>query len=131
MVPQSQGPFTVPRSPQGHPVLIQAGQIGPWPALRRPLGRAGLRDLPERGGRQEGVRRASRTQVAKCGRNPAHVKVAPAIYVITGETRPSPEAKLEVIDKLAKPVDALALLSEVLNFDFASKAMDEPSAIRS
>ena len=25
---QSRGPFSVPRSPQGHPVLIQAGQSG-------------------------------------------------------------------------------------------------------
>ena len=25
---RSRGPFTVPRSPQGHPVIIQAGQSG-------------------------------------------------------------------------------------------------------
>jgi alkanesulfonate monooxygenase SsuD/methylene tetrahydromethanopterin reductase-like flavin-dependent oxidoreductase (luciferase family) len=25
---RSRGPFSVPRSPQGHPVLIQAGQSG-------------------------------------------------------------------------------------------------------
>ena len=31
-----------------------------------------------------------------------------------------------MIDKLAQPIDALVLLSEVLNFDFASKPMDEP-----
>jgi alkanesulfonate monooxygenase SsuD/methylene tetrahydromethanopterin reductase-like flavin-dependent oxidoreductase (luciferase family) len=34
------------------------------------------------------------------------------------------EDKMAVIDKLAQPVDALALLSEVLNFDFYSKPMD-------
>ena len=39
---KSQGPFTVPRSAQGHPVLIQAGQSGPGQALRRRMGRDDL-----------------------------------------------------------------------------------------
>ena len=32
---------------------------------------------------------------------------------------------MELIDKLAKPIDGMALLSEVLNFDFASKGYDD------
>jgi alkanesulfonate monooxygenase SsuD/methylene tetrahydromethanopterin reductase-like flavin-dependent oxidoreductase (luciferase family) len=36
------------------------------------------------------------------------------------------EEKLALIDGLAKPIDGLALLSEVMNFDFARRAMDEP-----
>jgi alkanesulfonate monooxygenase SsuD/methylene tetrahydromethanopterin reductase-like flavin-dependent oxidoreductase (luciferase family) len=31
-----------------------------------------------------------------------------------------------MIERLAKPVDTLALLSEALNFDFATKEMDDP-----
>jgi len=34
---RSRGPFSVPRSPQGHPVLIQAGQSG-RPDVRREMG---------------------------------------------------------------------------------------------
>jgi alkanesulfonate monooxygenase SsuD/methylene tetrahydromethanopterin reductase-like flavin-dependent oxidoreductase (luciferase family) len=33
---------------------------------------------------------------------------------------------MAAIESLAKPIDSLALLSEVLNFDFASKAPGEP-----
>jgi alkanesulfonate monooxygenase SsuD/methylene tetrahydromethanopterin reductase-like flavin-dependent oxidoreductase (luciferase family) len=36
------------------------------------------------------------------------------------------EDKWAVIDKLPLEIDALSLLSEVLNFDFATKGMDEP-----
>ena len=46
---RSRGPFTVPRSAQGHPVLIQAGQSGRGPSLRRTLGRTGVRRLPQPG----------------------------------------------------------------------------------
>ena len=36
------------------------------------------------------------------------------------------EDKLAYIDKLADPLDTLVLLSEVLNYDFAARGMDEP-----
>ncbi len=44
---RSRGPFSVPRSPQGQPVLIQAGQSGPRPVIRGEMGRSGVRDLPQ------------------------------------------------------------------------------------
>ena len=121
---RSRGPFTVPRSPQGRPVLIQAGQSGRGQRFAARWGELVFTIYPNVAAGKK-VYASFKEQVAKCGRSPAHVKVAPAIYVITGETRAIAEAKMEVIDKLAKPVDALALLSEVLNFDFASKAMDD------
>jgi FMN-dependent oxidoreductase (nitrilotriacetate monooxygenase family) len=121
----SRGPFTVPRSPQGHPVLIQAGQSGRgrdfaarWAELvfviyaNIEVARKSYREF--------------KNVVGKIGRDPATVKVAPAIYAVVGETRTIAEDKAAMIDKLAKPIDALALLSEVLNFDFASKPPDEP-----
>ena len=42
------------------------------------------------------------------------------------ETQAEAEDKFAAVSALAKPIDALTLLSEVLNFDFASKPMDEP-----
>lgn len=120
----SRGPFTVPRSPQGHPVLIQAGQSGRgrefaarWGELifviyaNIDVARKSYKDF--------------KSLVAKIGRDPATVKVAPAIYVVVGETHAMAEDKAALIDSLARPIDALALLSEVLNFDLASKPPDE------
>ena len=40
---RSRGPFTVPRSPQGHPVIIQAGQSGRGRRFAGALGRGDLR----------------------------------------------------------------------------------------
>ena len=42
----SRGPLTVPRPPQGHPVIIQAGAERAGASVRRPLGRVAVRDLP-------------------------------------------------------------------------------------
>lgn len=121
---RSRGPFTVPRSPQGRPVLIQAGQSGRGQRFAARWGELVFAICPTiEAGRKSYA--ALKEQVVKCGRDPAHAKFAPAFYVIAGETRAIAEAKMEVIDKLARPVDALALLSEVLNFDFGSKKMDE------
>jgi alkanesulfonate monooxygenase SsuD/methylene tetrahydromethanopterin reductase-like flavin-dependent oxidoreductase (luciferase family) len=63
--------------------------------------------------------------LASIGRNPAEITIAPAIYVVAGETQTIAEDRRAMIDNLAKPIDTLALLSEVLNFDMASKGIDE------
>jgi FMN-dependent oxidoreductase (nitrilotriacetate monooxygenase family) len=122
---RSRGPFTVPRSAQGRPVLIQAGQSGRgqhfaarWADLVFVI-YANL-DVARKN------YRAFKDVVAAAGRDPAEIALAPAIYVVTGETRAIAEDRFAMIDSLAKPIDTLALLSEVLNFDFASKGMDEP-----
>ncbi len=60
------------------------------------------------------------------GRGRDSVKIAPAVYVVVGETASQAEDKRAVLDALVKPIDGLVLLSEVLNFDFAKKGVDEP-----
>jgi FMN-dependent oxidoreductase (nitrilotriacetate monooxygenase family) len=122
---RSRGPFTVPRSPQGHPVIIQAGQSGRGRAFAARWSEIVFAlypnlDLAKR------FYKDFKADVATLGREPEFVKVCPLVVAVTGETRAVAEAKLEEIDKLPKPVDALVLLSEVLNFDFASKPLDEP-----
>jgi len=120
----SRGPFTVPRSVQGHPVLIQAGQSGRGRRFGARWGEvifvvyrnveAGQRDYA-----------AFRAEVARAGRDPDHVKVTQLVNVITAATRAEAEDKWAEIDRLPLEVDALSLLSEALNFDFAKKGMDE------
>ncbi|MES2532972.1 MAG: LLM class flavin-dependent oxidoreductase [Pseudomonadota bacterium] len=122
---RSRGPFTVPRSAQGHPVLIQAGQSGRGSEFAARWGELVFVIYPN-----VQVARKSyaefKAKVAAHGRDPAKVKVAPAVYVITGDSRAEAEDKKAAIDALVKPVDGLALLSEVLNFDFATKKPDDP-----
>ncbi len=121
----SRGPFSVPRSPQGHPVLIQAGQSGRGQAFA-----ARWAELVfviyhnlEAGKKNYAAFKAA---VAAEGRDPAHVHVAPACYVCVAETEAAAQEKRAIIEATAKPVDALVLISEVLNYDFGKKGYDEP-----
>jgi FMN-dependent oxidoreductase (nitrilotriacetate monooxygenase family) len=122
---RSRGPFSVPRSPQGHPVLIQAGQSGrgqsfaaKWADLVFVIYHSladGMREYA-----------AFKAAVAARGRDPESVRVAPACYVCLGETAAAAEEKRAIVEATAREVDALVLLSEVLNYDFSKKPIDAP-----
>ncbi len=122
---RSRGPFTVPRSAQGHPVIIQAGQSGRgrrfgarWGELIfvvYPNIEIGKRDYAD-----------FKTAVADCGRDPEHVKLTQLITTVAAATKAEAEDKRAAIEKLPLEIDALSLLSEALNFDFATKPVDEP-----
>lgn len=122
---RSRGPFTVPRSDQGHPVLIQAGQSGRGSEFAARWGELVFVIYPNIDVARKSYADFKR-KVAEHGRDPAKVKVAPAVYVVTAETSAEAEDKKAAIDVLVKPVDALALLSEALNFDLSSKKQDDP-----
>jgi alkanesulfonate monooxygenase SsuD/methylene tetrahydromethanopterin reductase-like flavin-dependent oxidoreductase (luciferase family) len=64
--------------------------------------------------------------VAHCGRDPEQVKITQLINTVVAATKAEAEDKWAEIDKLPLEIDALSLLSEALNFDFARKGMDEP-----
>jgi FMN-dependent oxidoreductase (nitrilotriacetate monooxygenase family) len=121
---RSKGPFTVPRSPQGRPVVIQAGQSGRGKTFSARWGELVFTIYPNLEAGKK-IYADFKRQVESFGRDPDEVKVAPAVYCVIGETKMAAEIKREQIDKAGKPIDALALLSEVLNFDFASKGLDE------
>ena len=68
----------------------------------------------------------TRALAESAGRDPDGFRIAPACYTTVGETQTIAEDKAEFVDRLSRPVDTLALLSEALNFDFATKAPDDP-----
>ena len=122
---KSRGPFTVPRTPQGRPVIIQAGQSGrgiDFAARWGELVFASYRSLDN----AKASYRILKDAIASHGRDPDSVVVAPACYAIVGETRTIAEEKYALAESLAQPIDTLSLLSEAINFDFGSKSMDEP-----
>lgn len=122
---KSRGPFTVPRSPQGEPVLIQAGQSGRGRSFAAKWGDLVFVIYPnlQMGRKAYGE---FKDMLDQTGRGRDSVKIAPAVYTVVGETQAQAEDRRAVIDALVKPIDGLVLLSEVLNFDFASKGYDEP-----
>jgi len=121
----SRGPFTVPRSAQGHPVLIQAGQSGRGRRFGARWGEVIFVVYPNvEVGKREYA--AFKAEVARAGRDSDHVKVTQLVNTVAAATRAEAEDRWAEIDRLPLEIDALSLLSEALNFDFAKKGMDEP-----
>ena len=121
----SRGPFTVPRSPQGQPVLLQAGQSGRGKAFAARWAELIFVVYPNLkiAKKQYADMKAA---VAEAGRDPEQIQIATAIYVVVAETDELAQKKFEYMDQLAKPEDALALICEVLNYDFSTRDYDAP-----
>jgi FMN-dependent oxidoreductase (nitrilotriacetate monooxygenase family) len=119
---KSRGPFTVPRSAQGHPVLIQAGASGRGREFASRWAELIFVIYPNLAVGKPAYEEMKR-QLAAAGR--IATAITPAVYPIVGETQAMAEDKLAMIDKLARPEDAMVLLSEVLNYDFSRKAPGE------
>ena len=106
-------------------MLIQAGQSGRGLAFAAKWAEIvfviyhGLEHGKEQYAAVQGGRRGG-------GARPRLVSVAPACYVCVGESEAAAQEKRAVIEATAREVDALVLLSEVLNYDFAAKPLDEP-----
>jgi FMN-dependent oxidoreductase (nitrilotriacetate monooxygenase family) len=107
------GPLNVPRSPQGHPVLVQAGAShdGKEFAARTAEAvftaqqtladaQAFYGDLKER--------------VARVGRDPDTVKILPGIVPVLGGTVAEAESLAERLDEAIVPEYGLRQLSEIL-----------------
>src|SRR6201981_3195812 len=121
---RSRGPFTVPRSAQGHPVIIQAGSSGRGKTFGARWGEVIFVVYPniEVGKRDYA---AFEAEVARVNRDPDRVKITHLVNTLAAATKTEAEDKWARIKKLPLEIDALSLLSEALNFDFASKGMDE------
>ena len=121
----SRGPFTVPRSPQGHPVVIQAGASGRGQRFAGRWGEvifAAARNTEQ----AKEAYAAVKGEAARLGRNPDHMSICNILMPVAGATKAEAEDKMATISKLPLEIDALSLLAEALNFDFASKGIDEP-----
>ena len=121
---KSHGTFTVPRSPQGHPVVIQAGSSARGKTFAARWAETMFVGYPdfEDGKRQYAAMKAA---IAALGRDPGLVTINTIAYPVVAETRAEAEDKMALIDSLYKEVDGLSLLSEALNYDFKKKGMDE------
>ena len=122
---KSRGPFTVPRSPQGHPVIIQAGASGRGQRFAGRWGEVIFTAARNLANAKQGYA-AIRSEAEKMGRNPDHMFLCNLITPIAGATKTEAEDKMALIEKLPLEIDALSLLAEALNFDFAAKDIDEP-----
>jgi FMN-dependent oxidoreductase (nitrilotriacetate monooxygenase family) len=121
----SRGPFTVPRSPQGHPVIIQAGASGRGRRFAGRWGEVIFAAARSTELAKEGYQ-AIRAEAARLGRDPDQISICNILIPVAAASKVEAEDKMATISKLPLEIDALSLLAEALNFDFAAKGIDEP-----
>ncbi|MFD8817475.1 LLM class flavin-dependent oxidoreductase [Streptomyces sp. NPDC059627] len=119
------GPLTVPRTPQGRPVIIQAGQSG-----RGRLFAARWADLIFTSDPSQDIAREhyqeQKDLITEAGRDAGSVRLLPMVYTIAGETEAiAREKEALFLDELVHPMASLTLLSEVTNHDFAGHSLDD------
>jgi FMN-dependent oxidoreductase (nitrilotriacetate monooxygenase family) len=119
------GPLTVGRSPQGHPVVVQAGSSGPGIALAAKYAEAvftAQRTLEE----GQAFYRELKTATAAAGRNPEHVKILPGIVPIIGGTEEEALAKERRLDELLVHEHALRQLADDIGIPADRIDLDGP-----
>src|SRR5438132_40380 len=122
---KSRGPFTVPRSPQGHPVIIQAGSSGRGQRFAGRWGEVIFSAARTTALAKEGYA-AVKDEAARLGRDPDHIFICNILTPVAGATKAEAEDKMAAIAKLPLEIDALSLLAEGVNYDFAAKGIDDP-----
>lgn len=120
-----QGALNVPRPPQGHPVLIQAGSSGPGQALAARIADVvftAQNDLAE----AQGFYRALKAQAVAQGRSAGAVLVMPGVMPVVGRTEREAHAIFAELNRNIDTAQAFTVLSERLGADMSVHPLDGP-----
>jgi FMN-dependent oxidoreductase (nitrilotriacetate monooxygenase family) len=119
------GPLNIPRAPQGHPILIQAGSSGPGQDLA-----ARTADVVFTA--QQSIEEAQtfykslKERVVRFGRQPHEVAVMPGFLPVIGRTSAEAAEKLAELDQWTELKSAMPLLEERIGHDLSAYDPDGP-----
>ena len=122
---QVRGPLNHSRSPQGQPVIVQAGSSPAGQGFAARFAEVVFtvqQDLGESKAFADGLRQ----QVAAAGRSPDHVRVLPGFYPVVGRTEEEAKAKFAELARYVIPGSATNLMSERYGHDLSVYPMDGP-----
>ncbi|MCD2341128.1 LLM class flavin-dependent oxidoreductase [Ideonella azotifigens] len=120
------GPLNVARSPQGRPVLVQAGASEAGRALAAASAELVFTAQPNRAAGQA-FYADLKARAAAFGRAPEALKVMPGVFAVVGESRAEAQEKHEALQALVHPEAGVALVSRMIgNFDLSGYPLDEP-----
>ena len=120
-----QGPLGVPRSPQGYPVIVQAGSS---PAGRDFAARWADVIFCSHESLESAIAFYSdmKQRAAAHGRDPEQLKILPAATTVIGRTHEEALAKHRAYEALVEPEAGLSRLSYHVNVDLSRYPLDGP-----
>ncbi|WP_019074890.1 NtaA/DmoA family FMN-dependent monooxygenase [Streptomyces hokutonensis] len=120
------GEFTVPRSPQGHPVVIQAGDSGEG---REFAARSADVIFTRHGTLEDGRAFYAdvKARLAKYGRSADDLKIMPGVTVVLGDTAAeAQERAAEIRRQQVSPQNAILAVEQIWGTDLSSYDPDGP-----
>jgi FMN-dependent oxidoreductase (nitrilotriacetate monooxygenase family) len=122
---QVRGPLNLSRSPQGQPVLVQAGASEDGRDLA-----AETADVIFAAATTLEIARAFysdvKARVAKFGRNPAHVLIMPGFQCMIGRTEQEARDRFEALQDLIHPTVGVRHLSQYIGYELSGYPIDGP-----
>jgi alkanesulfonate monooxygenase len=122
---QVEGPLNVPRSPQGRPVIVQAGASEEGRELA-------AKSADVIFGASQSIELAQefyadvKSRLARYGRQPRDLKVLPGLSVTVAPTEEEAQAKFDELQDLIHPDHGLAFLSRRIGHDLTAMDPDIP-----
>ena len=119
------GPLTMKRSPQGRPVIVQAGQSDAGRTLAAEIAEIVFtvqQDLEE--GRD--FYADMKARAARFGRAPDSLVIMPGVMTAIGRTRGEAEAKYARLQSLIHPALGIKTLSDMFGMDLSPFPIDGP-----
>lgn len=122
---RTRGPLPTPRSPQGRPVLIQAGSSSRGKDFAAKWAEAIFEIDPTPEGRRAYYDDV-KSRAENFGRRPEDVKIFPSFIPFVGETESIAREKQTFHNELADPISGLITLSVHTDHDFSQYDLDKP-----
>ncbi|GLK78368.1 LLM class flavin-dependent oxidoreductase [Methylopila turkensis] len=119
------GPLNIARSPQGRPVVVQAGASEPGRQLAAETADA-VFCAPTKLGEAQAFYADVKRRAAVAGRDPDHVKILPGAFIVVGDSVDEARAKRATLDSLVHVDSGFGSLSTMLGHDVSGFDPDAP-----
>jgi FMN-dependent oxidoreductase (nitrilotriacetate monooxygenase family) len=122
---KTRGPLTTPRSPQGHPVIMQAGSSDRGRDFGARWGEI-IFTLQHSKADMQAFYADFKSRMGKHGRAPEECVILPSIDVVIGETDSLARERAEYVNSLVDTQLGMALISGHIGVDLARLDPDQP-----
>lgn len=119
------GPLNVPRSPQGRPVVVQAGSSEPGKELAARTAEV-IFTAQQTLAEAQAFYADVKGRLARYGREADDLKIMPGVFPVVGRTRDEAQAKFDQLQSLLQPEVGFELLRVQLGVDLRGHDPDGP-----